>query len=63
MRHKVVAHEVIFRQVTIVSYSPVIQIKLYEGGLVGLTWSKQKWLFWRAGFFFGQSEPSKKLCY
>jgi len=25
------------------------------------TWSKQKWLFWRAVFFFSQSEQSKKF--
>jgi len=29
MRHKVVAHNVIIRQVTIISYSPVTQIKFY----------------------------------
>jgi len=42
MRHKVVAHKVIIRQVTIISYSPVIQIKLYVGGLVGLAFILNK---------------------
>jgi len=36
MRHKVVAHKEIIRQVTIIRYSAVIQIKLYVGGLEGL---------------------------
>jgi len=36
MRHKVVAHKVIICQVTIISYSPVIQTKLYGRGLVGI---------------------------
>jgi len=36
MRYKVVAHKVIICQVTIISYSPVIQIKFYVGGLVGI---------------------------
>jgi len=35
MRHKVVAHKVIIRQVTIISYSPVIEIKLYVVSFVG----------------------------
>jgi len=30
MRHKIVAHKVIIRQVTIISYSPIIQTKLYS---------------------------------
>jgi len=34
MRHKVVAHKVIIPQVTIISYSPVIQTNVR--GLVGL---------------------------
>jgi len=32
MLHKVVAHKVIIRQVTIIRYSPVIQVKMYVGG-------------------------------
>jgi len=36
MRHKVVAHKEIIHQVTTMRYLPIIQIKLYVGGLVGL---------------------------
>jgi len=36
MCHKVVAHKEIIRQVTVISYSPFIQIKLYVIGLVGI---------------------------
>jgi len=42
MRHKVVDHKVIIRQVNIMSYSPVIQIKLYVGDLVDLMHSLNK---------------------